>query len=153
MLFKQRQKCFCAFCKTPRQVYKSKYLSIISISSLSGLSLLLSYVIWQTLDPRGLFILAPILLIGELFSQSKWRQSMVCRNCGFDVITYKQDPTKCAEKIRQHIATRSERPEFLLRAPLNLPASAFKKSRHVTPLSAVDKADSKSKGNKLSLQV
>lgn len=139
MLFHQRQKCFCAFCKTPRNIYTSKYLSIFAIIGLSALSLISSLVLWQNLDARGLFIFAPLLLVGELFAQAKWRKSMICSNCGFDVIMYKQNPEKCGDRIREHLSTRSERPEFLLRSMPQIPKSAYK---------STDK-----KGDKLSLQV
>lgn len=148
MLFKHREKCFCAFCKTPRHVYVSKYLGIFAIIGLAGLSFVLTVMVWETLDVRGLFIFAPILLMGELFSQAKWRQSMVCKNCGFDVITYKKDPEKCGEKIKEHLARRGERPEFLLKPLPQIPASAYAKAPLVAKTSSTTK-----KGDKLSLQV
>ncbi len=145
MLFKQRRKCFCAFCKAPRHVYKSKYLGIISIAGLAGLSLLFTIAIWNTLDIRGLFLFLPLLLAAELFSQAKWRQSMICMNCGFDVIMYNKDPEKCGEKIRDYLALRAERPEFLLR-PISIPKSAYGRVDEIEQ--SVDE-----KGKKLSLQV
>lgn len=121
MLFQRRQKCFCAFCKTPRNIYKSKYLGLVSILGLIGLSLILSEIIWTMSDTRGLFIVAIFLLAGELFSQIKWRQSMICHNCGFDLIMYKNNPEKAAEKIKDFIALRSENPQFLLKPALQPP--------------------------------
>ena len=91
MIFQQRRECFCAFCKTPRKVYKSKYLSVLSILGLIGLSLVLSEVIWDSTDPRGLVVLGIMMLGGELFSQAKWRRSMICQNCGFDLILFKKN--------------------------------------------------------------
>ena len=121
MLFQQRQECFCAFCKTPRKVYRSKYLGLISIVGLAGLSIIMAEVIWSRLDPRGLAIFGVLLMMGELFSQVKWRNSMICHNCGFDLIMYKKNPEKAAEKIKEYLVIRSEHPEFLLRPALQLP--------------------------------
>ena len=142
MIFQQRRECFCAFCKTPRKVYKSKYLSVISILGLIGLSLVLSEVLWKTLDPRGLVILGIMLLVGELFSQAKWRQSMVCQNCGFDLILFKKSPEKAGVKIKEFLELRSERPEFLLKRSPQIPKQT------VTQQSI---QESKQKGTKLSL--
>lgn len=142
MIFQQRRECFCAFCKTPRKVYKSKNLGLFSIIGLVGLSLVLSEVIWQTLDPRGLVILAILLLAGELFSQAKWRQSMICQNCGFDIVTFKKNPELAGQKIKEFLDHRSERPEFLLKRSPQIPKQT---RRHSTV------KDSEQKGTKLSL--
>lgn len=155
MLFKQRRKCFCAFCKAPRHIYTSKYLGVITITGLASMSLILTFTIWNHLDIRGIFIFLPLLLIGELFSQVKWRQSMICMNCGFDVVMYRKDPEKCGEKIREYLTIRSERPEFLLRS-IHIPPSAYGKPITVkkTTTTSVDVEQGvDKKGKKLSLQV
>ena len=142
MIFQQRRECFCAFCKTPRKVYKSKNLSVLAIVGLIGLSLLLSEVIWHSLDPRGLVILAIFLLVGELFSQAKWRQSMICQNCGFDLIVFKKNPELAGLKIKEFLEQRAERPEFLLKRSPQIPKQT---------ISQQSIRESKQKGTKLSL--
>ena len=116
-----RKSCYCAFCKVPRKVYSSKNLSLVSVVSLVGFSLLLTYLIWQTLDPRGLFILALFLFTGEIFHQMRWRQSMICSNCGFDPVLYIRDPEKAGLKIKDFLDYRAERPEYLLKPAVQLP--------------------------------
>ena len=143
MIFQQRRDCFCAFCKTPRKVYKSKYLSVISIIGLIGLSLILAEVIWQTLDPRGLFILGISLMVGELFSQLKWRQSMICQNCGFDLVIFKKNPEQAGLRIKEFLAERATRPEFLLKRSPQIPKQTITRKSI---------RDSEQKGTKLSLQ-
>ncbi len=142
MIFQQRRECFCAFCKTPRKVYKSKNLSVLAIVGLIGLSLVLSEVIWQSLDPRGLVILAIFLLVGELFSQAKWRQSMICQNCGFDLIMFKKSPEQAGLKIKEFLEQRAERPEYLLKRAPQIPKQTVSKQ-------SIQEA--KQKGTKLSL--
>jgi hypothetical protein len=142
MIFQQRRECFCAFCKTPRKVYKSKNLSVLAIVGLIGLSLVLSEVIWNSLDPRGLVILAIFLLVGELFSQAKWRQSMICQNCGFDLIVFKKNPELAGLKIKEFLEQRAERPEFLLKRSPQIPKQT---------ISQQSIRESKQKGTKLSL--
>lgn len=88
---------------------------------LVGLSVLLTYTIWHAFDIRGLAISGLLLIVGELFSQIKWRQSMICTNCGFDVVLYKRNPDQAALKVKDFIALRSQRPEFLLKPALRLP--------------------------------
>lgn len=117
----ERKSCYCAFCKVQRKVHSSKNLTLMSVIGLLGLSLLVTYIIWQTLDPRGLFILGLFLFVGEIFHQLRWRQSMICSNCGFDPVLYLKDPEKAGLKIKEFLEYRSERPEYLLKPPVQLP--------------------------------
>ena len=142
MIFQQRRECLCAFCKTPRKVYKSKYLSMFSILGLIGLSLVLSEVIWDSLDPRGLVVLGIMMLVGELFSQAKWRKSMICQNCGFDLIVYKKNPELAGSKIKEFLQNRGDRPDFLLKRAPQIPKQT---------ISQQSIRESKQKGTKLSL--
>lgn len=148
MLFQKRLDCFCAFCKNPRRVYEAKFLSVLSILVLAGLSVLMTYIVWESLDARGILIFAVFLFIGELFSQIKWRQSMICVHCGFDLILYKKNPERAGEKIKDFIYMRSENPEFLLRPALKLPPRTGKYEKPNSPL-----AKNSSKDHKISLQV
>lgn len=86
-----------------------------------GLSFVITNTIWHSFDPRGLFILGLLLICGEVFAQIKWRQSMICQNCGFDAILYMRDPEKAGIKIKEFLHYRAERPEYLLRPPVQLP--------------------------------
>lgn len=126
-LISNRRSCFCAFCKTPRKVYKSKNLSTLSIVSIVGLSFLITQVIWQSLDPRGLVILGLMLAGGEVFSQIRYRQAMICTNCGFDPILYLRDPEAAGLRIKDFIQYRSEKPEYLLRPPVKMPVRKVSK--------------------------
>ncbi len=136
MLFQKRLDCFCAFCKTPRRVYKTKFLGILSIIALAGMSILLSFVIWENLDVRSLFIFTLFLFVGELFSQIKWRQSMICTNCGFDLILFKKSPERAGEKIKDFMHYRSDKPEFLLKPAMQIP---IRTKSEKTPIRAIDK--------------
>ncbi len=126
-LLSNRRACFCAFCKTPRKVYKSKNLSMVSIIAIVGLSFLLTHIIWHEFDPRGLVILGVLLACGEIFSQLRYRQAMICTNCGFDPILYLRDPEAAGLKIKDFLQYRSEKPEYLLRPPVKLPVRKVSK--------------------------
>lgn len=116
-----RKKCFCAYCKTPRKVYRNKNLSLFTILGLIGLSVVLTKTIWHNIDTRGLFILAFILITGEVCAQIKWRGSMICNNCGFDAVLYVRNPEAAGLKIKEFMEYRSTRPEYLLRPSIPLP--------------------------------
>lgn len=116
-----RKSCYCAFCKNPRKVYRSKYLSLFAVVGLVGLSFLMTYIIWQSVDARGLFLLATLLMIGEVFHQVRWRQSMICSNCGFDPVLYLKSPELAGEKIKEFMNIRADRPEYLLRPSVQRP--------------------------------
>jgi hypothetical protein len=121
LMFAQRQDCFCAFCKTPKKVYKRKSLSLLEVVALSLLSLLMTSVIFEHLDPRGLIILISMVSICEFFFRLRWRYSTICNNCGFDPVVYVKDPDLAAEKVRKFMEERKDNPDFLLKPTINLP--------------------------------
>lgn len=97
-------------------------MNFFGIISLVVLSYVLSFLIWGGSDVRGLVILALMLVVSEGFAQLRWRQSMICLNCGFDPIVYLRDPQMAAKKIQDFMKYRSEKPEYLLKPPVNRPA-------------------------------
>lgn len=120
-MFTHRRSCYCAFCKTPRKVYKSKNLSIFQVLSLIFLSVIITRVVYNSFDPRGLSIVGLFLLVGEIFSQIKWRASMTCQNCGFDPVLYVKDQEKAGLKIKAFLEKRPESAAHLLRPAVKLP--------------------------------
>lgn len=117
-----RKSCYCAFCKNTRKVYSSKHMSLAGIIGMVLLSYVMTYSIWHQPDPRGLIILASLLMIGEGATQLRWRQALICKHCGFDPVIYMKNPELAGAKIKEFMKLRSERPEFLLKPVLNLPA-------------------------------
>lgn len=127
-----RKSCYCAFCKVERKVYAKKHLSLVDVLGLVGLGMVLTLTIFKTLDPRGLAIVATILVVAELFSQTKWRTSMICRNCGFDPVVYVRNPEQAGLKIKAFLEKRSQMPEFLLRPPVVLPVKKESKGKNLS---------------------
>ena len=113
-----RKSCYCAFCKVERKVYANKHLGLIDMIGLIGMGVVFTFAIFKSFDPRGLFIVGLLLVIGEAFSQVKWRTAMVCRNCGFDPVVYVRNPDQAGLKIKAFLEKRAESPEFLLRPPI-----------------------------------
>lgn len=113
-----RKSCYCAFCKIERKVYANKHLGLIDMIGLIGFGIVLTFAIFKSFDPRGLFIVGLLLVIAEAFSQMKWRTAMVCRNCGFDPVIYVRSPDQAGLKIKAFLEKRAESPEFLLRPPI-----------------------------------
>ena len=131
-MISRRQTCYCAFCKTPRKVYRHKHLTYIEVLSLVLLSLILTFAFYQSLDLRGLYLSTGLLLVGEVFSQLKWRASMICRNCGFDPVVYVRSPEQAGLKIKAFLERRSESPEHLLRPPIVLPMKRIQKGENLS---------------------
>lgn len=126
VMLSQRKSCYCAFCKVERKVYRHKHLAIVDVIGLVILGITITFAVYKTLEPRGLFFIAVLLLVGEAFAQTKWRTSMVCRNCGFDPVVYVRNPEQAGLKIRAFLDTRAESPAHLLRLPVQLPKRAEK---------------------------
>lgn len=121
VMFTQRKSCYCAFCKVERKVYARKHLRLIDVLGLVLLGVTFTYVVFQSLDPRGLFIVAMFLIVGEVFTQGKRRASMICLNCGFDPVLYLRSPEQAGLKIKAFLDKRAESPEYLLKPPVVLP--------------------------------
>jgi hypothetical protein len=122
----KRKSCYCAFCKIERKVYTNKHLDLLAVLSLVGFGIILTFAVFKELDPRGLAIVGTLLIMGELFSQTKWRTAMICRNCGFDPVVYVRNPEQAGLKIKAFLEKRSESPEHLLMPPVVLPKKSVK---------------------------
>lgn len=120
-MLSQRKSCLCAFCKVERKVYARRHLGLVDILGLVLLSIVFTYAIFRSLDPRGLAIVGTLLILAELFAQTKWRTSMICRNCGFDPVVYVRSPEQAGLKIKAFLDRRADSPEYLLRPPVVLP--------------------------------
>ncbi|MFZ3229388.1 MAG: hypothetical protein WA160_04225 [Pseudobdellovibrio sp.] len=120
-MLSHRRTCYCAFCKTPRKVYKSKNLSLLEIISLIFLSVIITHVVFRSFDPRGLGIVGIFLITGEIFTQLKWRTAMVCNNCGFDPVLYIRDQEAAGLKVKAFLAKRPDSVDHLLRPAIKLP--------------------------------
>lgn len=129
-------------------------MNLVQILGLVGMSFVLTLVTWQEMDPRGLFFLGVMLLGGEIFSQLKWRQSMICNNCGFDPILYLKNPAKAGSHIKEFIEARSEKPEYLLKPHVRwhvAPSEASRAAASFLPIS-VSKTPPANTGKNLSLR-
>ncbi len=131
-MISRRKSCFCAFCKTPRKVYADKHLTYVQVLSLVLMGIILTFGIYQSLDPRGLYLIAGILMVAEVFMQIRWRASMICRNCGFDPVIYVRSPEAAGLKIKAFLETRSDSPNHLLRPPVVLPILRDQKGKNLS---------------------
>ena len=114
-MVQKRVECYCAYCRTKRKVYKSKYLNYMGVFGILTFSYVLTLAIWEQTDVRGLFILGVSLLLAEGFTQLRWRQSMICQNCGFDAVIYVKDKNLASAKIKAFMKIRENDPKFLLK--------------------------------------
>lgn len=129
LLFKNRQNCYCAFCKTPRRIYRKKNISFLNVVASAMASIVVMFAIWQEYDPRVLVVWVVCLGISEIFVKIRWRLSVVCRSCGFDPVMYLKDPDSAAKKVKEQLDLRKQDPKYLLAKPLNLPAIPAAKAK------------------------
>ncbi|MCB0347826.1 MAG: hypothetical protein KDD37_03280, partial [Bdellovibrionales bacterium] len=52
--------------------------------------------------------------IVEVFSNIRWRVSIVCQYCGFDPVLYIKSPEMAAEKVKNFMLDRKNSANFLL---------------------------------------
>ncbi len=114
-------KCFCAFCKSERIVYRNKHVSILDASMALFASQMLSFLIWQDFDPRSFILFAASVCIAEVFVLIRWRVSIACPHCGFDPVLYRRKPQDAAVRVNTHLAARRNDPFHTFAAPLKIP--------------------------------
>lgn len=116
----EKHRCYCAFCKNVRSVYRKRHLSLFDGILALAASLLLGFALWQGFDPRLLVIFAISLVITELFIVFRWRLSIACPHCGFDPVLYKKQPEKAAARVREHYQSRRDDPLSVFMPPPKL---------------------------------
>lgn len=117
----KKQIRYCAFCRNPHRIYLKKgsgplhwFLSLI-------LSLAFMYAIWESLNLQALPVFILSLFFGELVAHFRWRLALICRQCGFDPLIYKKDPSQAAKKVKAFLTRRKLDPAFILAPPLKIP--------------------------------
>ncbi|AFY01249.1 hypothetical protein [Bdellovibrio bacteriovorus] len=127
--FKTRHNCYCAFCKSPRRIYRRKNISLMNILGSALASVVIMFALWQQYDPRVMVAFVVCLAISEVFVKIRWRLSVVCRVCGFDPVLYLKAPEQAANKVKEQLDIRRQDPKYLLAKPLNLPAIPADKAK------------------------
>jgi hypothetical protein len=129
--FENRTKCYCAFCKSERIVYKQRSVGVgAAIGALAG-SLTVMLLIFHTFDPRFILYFIVFLLVAEIFIRIRWRISVVCKYCGFDPVLYLKDTQRAVERVKNKLSQRQQSPEFFLAKPLDLPRISRGKSEFI----------------------
>lgn len=131
-MFQTSKRCFCAFCRSERVVYRKKHISFFDGALAAAASFLLGFIVWQDIDPRVLMFFAFGLGFAELFIQVRWRLSISCPHCGFDPVLYKRNKDLAAERVKAFLELRREDPMSAF-SPLNLPHILRKASEKKTP--------------------
>lgn len=125
----KKEKCYCAFCKHERYIFRKKHINGVNFLICSILSLGLSFTIWQDVHLISSVFLILCLSLTEIFIQVRWRLFISCSFCGFDPVLYKKDPESVAQKVKLILETKRDKPETLLSKKnplLNLPVLKVK---------------------------
>ncbi len=125
----KKHNCYCAFCKTPRFVYRRRSLSLTGLLGCAMGALVLTLLMFRQLDPRFFVILAFFWGVGEAAVKIRWRMSVLCKVCHFDPVLYIKNPEIAAEKVRVRLDERTQDPQYLLARPLDIPKISSKKSQ------------------------
>lgn len=125
--FQRRQKCFCAFCRSERKVYRQRRIGTAQVLFSLIASLVAMALIWSEFDARFLFLFVLGLAVSETFLQLRWRMNIVCPHCGFDPVLYMRKPEFAAKKVMERLEKRKEDPATLFLKPLQIPKKVAKK--------------------------
>jgi hypothetical protein len=116
---KPKSECFCAFCKSRRNIYPKKHASFLNFVGILGFAFCLSTGLWTWWDPRAIIIFVVTLTFAETFIYLRWRFSVVCSLCGFDPVLYRKSPESARDRVRQFYEKRTQDPNFMMsKSPL-----------------------------------
>jgi hypothetical protein len=115
-------------------VYRKRHISALDAFLAAITSLLMSFVIWQTFDPRAALFFAFCLGIGEMFILLRWRLSIACPHCGFDPVLYKKNREAAAERVKTHMRNRRDDPLSIFNPPPKLPVLVKKVGANGMPV-------------------
>ena len=115
------RRCYCAFCKSERNVYRKRHVGAFDVALAMGAAILMSFIVWQDIDPRLAVFFVLAVGLAELFIVLRWRLSIMCSRCGFDPVLYRRSPAAAAAKVKEHYKVRSEDPMWLMSPPPKLP--------------------------------
>ncbi len=121
VIFSSRKTCFCAFCRSPRKVYRKKNIGLGDVAGAALGAGSVMFAIYQEFDPRVVLIFMAFLAVAEVFIKVRWRIAIVCKQCGFDPVLYIRDSQKASLKVQMHLDQRKLSPSSLLSPALNLP--------------------------------
>ncbi len=128
-LRREKNNCFCAFCKSPRRIYRKKNIGAVNLVAGALASVVVMFALWQQFDPRVLIVFVVCLAFSEVFIKVRWRLSIPCSQCGFDPVLYLRNPGAAAEKVKLRLDARKQDPHYLLSKPLDLPKISASKAK------------------------
>jgi hypothetical protein len=112
-MFHSTRRCYCAYCRTERLVYRKRHISFVDAILALVASLTLSFSVWQTIDPRAVIFFAFGLGFAEVFVLIRWRMTIVCPKCGFDPVLYKKNPKMASDRVGRFTDWRKQDPLWL----------------------------------------
>lgn len=119
LISRLRDQRFCAFCKSPRKLYVKKHVDLTNVVGVILVTIAVTEALYGGADPRGVFLFAVMILSGEIFIYLRWRNSVVCRMCGFDPVIYKRSPERASRLVNEFFRAQADNPAFWLsKSPL-----------------------------------
>lgn len=105
---------YCAFCRSPRPRLAAKGIRWNFIVAALLLSVFVSFVIWEALDPRSFVIFVLVVMVLEFAGQIHWKLQVICPHCGFDPVLYLKNRGLAAERVKDFLEKRKQDPRALL---------------------------------------
>lgn len=136
MLKRTIQKCFCAFCKNPRRVYRKKHIDWTNVLMSFVSSAFLVMALWQGFQPEIILFFVVLVAASEIMVQVRWRMSLPCPHCGFDPLLYTKKPEEAARRVVSFMEKQRETPLYWLKGdPLRQLPRKKKELKHTPQLS------------------
>lgn len=122
LLSSEKNHGYCAFCKSPKWMYRHRNIGFMGFATALVSSLIVGVVAFHEFNPMIVGFFVSLIIVVELFVHMRWRLSVICKACGFDPLLYRKSHEMAAQKVKLHLEKRSQSADWLLAKPLNLPA-------------------------------
>jgi hypothetical protein len=104
------KECFCALCRSPRELRYSRHLSRLHYGQILVLTLVFSAVTFPWLAWKGALSLPIIWAFFESIHKSLYRKDLKCPYCGFDPKWYKKDVRLARQKVEEFLKQNPDSP-------------------------------------------
>ncbi|MEX0798738.1 MAG: hypothetical protein WEB87_07100 [Bacteriovoracaceae bacterium] len=122
----------CALCRAPRQMRRSKNLSIKNYLQLLVLAVFIGWLCFPLMGLKSLYLLFVLWPMVEMTNKILYRKEIPCPYCGFDATWYRRDVKVARRKVEEfwninhpeHVQKKEEIVEVLDKAQITNEAAA-----------------------------
>lgn len=108
----RKNDCYCALCRTPRQVRYSRQLTALHYAQITLFTVIISWAFFPWLEFKSLGSFFILWAVFEFTQKTLYRRDLKCKSCGFDPTWYKRDVKVARRQVEEYLV---KNPQLLQR--------------------------------------